>query len=87
MPQKLSVFLTLLLLGGCVTDAQPQMQYMNETQYQPTQYQPPVYNNAAANALGEYSRTLQTQQMINAMQRPVTTNCTALGNNVNCVSQ
>ena len=40
---------------------------------------------AAAQAIAQWA---QTQQVINAMNRPVTTNCTNLGSGiVNCVSQ
>jgi hypothetical protein len=39
---------------------------------------------AAAAAFGQY---MQTQQMINAINRPVTTNCNRFGNNVNCVTR
>ena len=38
----------------------------------------------AAKAMTDY---LQTQEMINAINRPVTTNCTGFGNSVNCVSR
>jgi hypothetical protein len=38
---------------------------------------------AAANAMQEY---FQNQQMINAMNRPVMTNCTGFGNSVNCIT-
>jgi hypothetical protein len=38
---------------------------------------------AAANAILQY---MQTQQVINAMNRPVYTNCTGFGYSVNCVS-
>jgi hypothetical protein len=39
---------------------------------------------AAANAMSQY---LQTQQIINNMNRPVVTNCNQFGNMVNCVSR
>jgi hypothetical protein len=39
---------------------------------------------AAAQALAQWA---QTQQMINAVNRPVTTNCTGFGYSVQCVSQ
>jgi predicted transcriptional regulator len=39
---------------------------------------------AAANAMSQY---LETQQIINNMNRPVTTNCNQFGNIVNCVSR
>lgn len=39
---------------------------------------------AAANAITQFA---QTQQIINAMNRPVFTNCTGLANTVNCISR
>ncbi len=39
---------------------------------------------AAANAMMQY---YQTQQLINAVNRPVVTNCQGFGSMVNCVSQ
>jgi hypothetical protein len=39
---------------------------------------------AAINAMMQY---LQTQEMINAMNKPVITNCSGFGNSVNCISQ
>jgi len=39
---------------------------------------------AAAEAIAQWA---QTQQMINAMNRPVITNCNRMGSMVNCVSQ
>jgi hypothetical protein len=34
-----------------------------------------------------YLHAMQNQQMINAVDRPVVTNCNAYGTSVNCVSQ
>jgi len=39
---------------------------------------------AAANALAQFA---QTQALINSMNRPVMTNCTGVGNTVNCVTR
>ncbi len=58
-------------------------QRINQGLYQQNQAEL-AQRQAAANALSQY---VQTQQMINALNRPVITNCTQFGYNTNCVTQ